>query len=447
MGPYQMGGAFGFRDQLQDLLALLHTDPAFARDHILLCAAHQYPEGDVQHWWHPPQTGVRTRISDDKLFLPYLTALYVRITGDQTILEEKIPYLFSSSLSQLEEERYETPETTDTPETLFSHCLRAIDSVALGSHGLPLMGNGDWNDGMNRIGGRSGESVWLGFFLAYLLKAFLPLCPPEEKERLSMLRRKLLDHGEHAWSGKWYLRAWNDQGEPIGGSESAVIRIDLISQCFACLAGAPREHAREAVYHALDQLYDRDPGTVRLLSPPFSPEEKAGYIGAYLPGVRENGGQYTHAVPWLIMALCELGENDLAWEIAESILPIHHGSDPKKIRVYELEPYVLCGDVYAGQNAGRGGWSWYTGSAAWLYYVFITVLLGFEKRGGQARLLPAAKRDMDEYTLVYRFGDSQYHFTASRDALFPTLDGEKIQDGWVHMTDDGKTHEARFPLK
>ena len=446
MGPYQAGGAFGFRDQLQDLLILLHSDPAFARAYILLCAAHQFPEGDVQHWWHPPARGVRTRISDDKLFLPYLTALYVQITGDESILSEPVSYLSSKPLEENEHDRYDQPETTSWTEPLLLHCCRALDSVRLGVHQLPLMGGGDWNDGMNRVGGAGGESVWLGFFLALVIKLFSPLCP-EKKEEYLALRRKVLAGCEEAWTGKWYLRAFYDGGEPLGGPDTHPPRIDLISQAFAVLGDAPRAHARTALQYAVQLLYDREKGMVKLLDPPFTPRERAGYICAYLPGVRENGGQYTHAVPWLIMALCRLGEYAAAWEIARAILPLSHGDTREKALIYQAEPYVLCGDVYTGENPGRGGWSWYTGSAAWLYHVFLTELLGFEKQGDLARLSPCPEPGMEEYTLIYRFGNASYHLTAGKNVAFPTLDGEKLSDGWVHLQADGRTHEARFPLR
>ena len=447
MGPYQAGGAFGFRDQLQDCLALLHTDPDFVRAHILLCSAHQYREGDAQHWWHAPRRGVRTRVSDDKLFLPFLTARYVSVTGDESILAEEAPYLVSAPLSETEVDRYEEPEISPDREPLLAHCLRAIDSVALGAHGLPLMGGGDWNDGMNRVGGKTGESVWLAFFLALTLKEFMPLCPAEIKEKYRLLRQRLLDSAESAWTGKWYLRAWKHDGAPLGGPDTDPPRVGLITQCFSVLAGAPRDHARTALFHALELLYDREAGLVKLLDPPFAPEEDAGYIGAYLPGVRENGGQYTHAVPWLILALCRLGEYDLAWEIALAVLPVRHSDSMEKARIYKIEPYVLAGDVYAGENRGRGGWSWYTGSAAWLYYAVLTGLLGFEKRGEKARLLPRTGPEGEEYTLVLRFGSANYHFTAARDTIFPTLDGTRLEDGWAPLVSDGRTHEARFPMR
>lgn len=444
MGPYQQGGAYGFRDQLQDLLPLLYTDPAFARAHILLCAAHQFPEGDVQHWWHPPRRGVRTRISDDRIFLPYMTAQYVRVTGDESILREQTPYLLSPPLSPEERERYEEPEETPWTEPLLTHCMRALDAAETGPHGMPRMGSGDWNDGMDRVG---GESVWLGFFLALTLEDFLPLCPADVRERYREKRRRLLADAENAWTGMWYLRAWYADGTPMGGPETEPPRIDLISQCFAALAGAPRDHARTALHNALRILEDRKTGIIRLLDPPFAPEEGAGYIGAYLPGVRENGGQYTHAAAWLIPALCRLGEYETAWEALDCLLPSFRCAGADGARVYRAEPYVLAADVYAGENPGRAGWTWYTGSAAWLYHGIVTALLGFEKAGNKARLTPRPGPETEEYTVAYRFGNARYLFTAARDALFPTLDGTRLEDGWAVLTADGRAHEARFPLR
>ena len=445
-GPYQPGGAVGFRDQLQDLLALLFTEPETARSHILLCAAHQFKEGDVQHWWHAPARGVRTRISDDKLFLPFLTARYVSVTGDDGILTEIIPYLDAAPLAENEEDRYENPPPAADTETLLLHCIRAVDSVGLGAHGLPLMGGGDWNDAMNRLGGRRGESVWLGFFLCLVLEEFAPLCPDDVRQRFLDLRRRLLSAADAAWTGEWYLRAWRDDGRPVAGPNTDPPRIDLITQCFAVLAGAPRNKARDALRRAADQLYHRKHGIVKLMDPPFTPEEAAGYIGAYLPGVRENGGQYTHAAAWLILALCKIGDHALAWEVLSAILPENHTDTREKALTYRAEPYVLAGDVYAGENPGRAGWTWYTGSAAWLYWAVLTGLLGFEKRGDRARLRPCPVPEGEEYTITYRFGSTLYHFTAAHDAVFPTLDGLRLEDGWAPLLSDGRTHEARYPL-
>jgi len=289
--------------------------------------------------------------------------------------------------------------------------------------------------------------MWLGFFLALVLREFAPLCPQETKEKYQQMRRKLLADAEPAWTGKWSLRAWYDTGEALGGPDTDPPRIDLISQSFAVLAGAPRDHARTALSHAVQLLYDREHQLVRLMNPPFSVQEQAGYIGAYAPGIRENGGQYTHAVPWLVIALCNLGEYALAWEIARGLLPANRSDTREKALLYKVEPYVLPGDIYTEENIGRGGWTWYTGSAAWLYYTLITVLLGFEKRGDRARLTPCPEPGMEEYTLIYRYHNTSYHFTAARDAVFSTLDGEKLPDGWVTLQNDGRTHEARFPLR
>ncbi len=445
-GLYQTGGAWGFRDQLQDVLALLDTEPAFARAHILRCAAHQYVEGDVQHWWHEPRTGVRTRVTDDLLFLPFVTARYVRATGDRAILDESVPYLSSPTLSPGEDDRYETPQIAGSG-TLHEHCLRAVDHVRLGAHGMPLMGGGDWNDGMNRVGGATGESVWLGFFLAMVLAEYAELCDREMAQIMISRRRELLTASDAAWTGAWYLRAWYDGGDTLGGDQSDPPRIDLISQCFAVLAGADRSRARAAVAAAVDRLYDREHGMVRLLSPPFDEHERAGYITAYPPGVRENGGQYTHAVPWLIEALCKLRLIDLAYEIALAILPPKHADTPEKAEIYRVEPYVMAADVYAGAQAGRGGWTWYTGSAAWTYLCWFKTLYGFEKVGDRARLSPKLPEGHEEFTVRYRYGASCYDLTASEDTLFVTCDGEKCDDGWIDLKDDGKRHEARFPIR
>ncbi len=369
------------------------------------------------------------------------------VTGDEKILNEEIPYLNAAPLRETEADRYESPPPTAFTETLLAHCLRAVDSVKLGAHGLPLMGGGDWNDAMNAVGGSRGESVWLCFFLCLTLREFAPLCPEEARKRLDALRLRLLSAADAAWTGQWYLRAWRSDGRPLAGPDTDPPRIDLITQCFAVLSGAPRNKARDALRRAVERLYDRENGIVKLLDPPFSPEEEAGYIGAYLPGVRENGGQYTHAAVWLIPALCQIGDCALAWEILSALLPESHADTREKALVYRAEPYVLAGDVYAGENPGRGGWTWYTGSAAWLYWCVLTALLGFEKRGDRARLRPCPAPEGEEYTVTYRFGSALYHFTAARDAVFPTLDGVRLEDGWAPLRSDGRTHEARYPLR
>lgn len=446
-GFYQAGGAIGFRDQLQDMLCLMHTDPQRVREHLLLCAAHQFEEGDVQHWWHPPRHGVRTRISDDLLFLPYVTAWYVNATQDESILEETISYLTAPPLAPGQEDRYDTPEVTAYTEPLRAHCLRAIRHVALGSHGLPLMKGGDWNDGMNRVGGQRGESVWLGFFFAAVLKSFAPYAGEDEQALLRLSHQVILAADTHAWDGEWYLRAFYDNGEPLGSRQGSACRIDNLSQSWAVLAGAPKDRAAQALDQAYQRLFYPDLGVMQLLDPPFSPPDRPGYIAGYLPGIRENGGQYTHAVPWVVWAMAELGWTERAWQVTRALLPVNHALTLKAAHRYRVEPYVMAGDIYINpQQRGRGGWSFYTGSAAWLYTVVLEKLLGFQRRGDQVRLSPQVPEDWKEFSLTYRWGGATYHLTASREEPFASLDGEKLPDGWVTLLDDGRIHQARFRL-
>ena len=439
-GFYQSGGAWGFRDQLQDMLSLLYTQPERARAHLLLCASRQYVQGDVQHWWHPSGAGVRTRISDDLLFLPYVTARYVYVTADRDILRAHAPFLRSAELSDAEHDRYETPEQTAETAPLMEHCLRAIARVRYGKHGIPLMQGGDWNDGMDRVG---GESAWLGFFLIVVLREFAPLCEEGVRRELDAQRIQLQNAMQAAWTGKWFLRAWYEDGRTLGAPDSEVPRIDLISQCFACFAGMPRDQVSQALEAAWQSLHKGDQGITLLLTPPFTPSEKAGYIGAYLPGVRENGGQYTHAVPWLIRALLQTGQVERAWEVLRECLPYHHAQALEQARHYRVEPYVLAADIY---RTGRGGWTWYTGSASWLWVVLLCDFLGFDKQGDQVRLNPRVPGDWEECTILYRYGGSRYQLTAARDAPFVTLDGAQTGAPSITLIDDGRAHEARFPL-
>ncbi|MDR1569584.1 MAG: hypothetical protein LBS72_03730 [Oscillospiraceae bacterium] len=459
-GFYQAGGAIGFRDQLQDMLVLLYTRPDEVRAHILEAASHQFVEGDVMHWWHPPAMGVRTRLSDDKLFLPYMTAMYIESTEDASILRAARPFLAGKPLPEGAEDQYgEAPPTSQTA-TLMEHCLRALDSVKLGVHGIPLIGHGDWNDALNRVGENGkGESVWLGFFYVECLRKFGVLCDEQTRGRLHDNADGILKAIErHAWDGSWYRRAWFDDGMAIGSRESPECEIDAIAQSWAVIAGADRARAEQAVDSAIERLYDDETGVLRLLDPPFNGACSPGYIRGYLPGVRENGGQYTHGASWIALALATLGRREQAWRIYRRLLPDTHSRFMEEAANYRVEPYVVAADVYSNpQQMGRGGWTWYTGAAAWLYNIGIRHLLGFEKRGLKIRLNASAQDAFgggapaawDRYEMVFRWGASAYHLQARRDVRGAMLDGVRIpeiKNGWVDLRDDGRDHLAVYPM-
>ncbi len=384
---YQAGGAYGFRDQLQDAAMLAYYDPTILKEQILRCAEHQFAQGDVQHWWHEPRHGVRTRIRDDMLFLPWAVAHYVKITGDLALLDIPVRYLEAPVLEPGEEDRYASP-ALGGEGTIMEHCLRALEQCCrFGEHGLPLMGGGDWNDAMNRVGieGR-GESVWLGWFLCHVLGEFAPLCPEEAAQSLVKARGRIAAAiEEHGWDGAWYRRAYYDEGAPMGARRSACCEIDLIAQAWAAISGAgDPERARGAMDEALNHLLDPVAGILKLLDPPFDGSgPEVGYIAGYIAGVRENGGQYTHGAAWGALALAALGEADRCRDVLGMLLPI--GKNPA---IYRTEPYAVAADVYAGEHAGRGGWTWYTGSAAWLWRAAVEGLCGLSVEDGRARLEP-----------------------------------------------------------
>lgn len=461
---YQSGGAFGFRDQLQDVMSIVDVLPEIARSQILFHASHQFIEGDVQHWWHPGSNkGIRTRFSDDLLWLPYVTVNYINRTGDIQILEERVEFLEDEQLREGEDERYKIPHISDVSSSLYDHCVRAIErALKFGHHGIPLMGSGDWNDGMNTVGNKGkGESVWLGWFLYDILMNFSEICrlksDPNKADRYVNIAKEIAKaQEENAWDGNWYRRAYFDNGAALGSAENTECKIDSIAQSWSVISGAANpDRAKEAMQAVEQYLIKYDEGLVKLLTPPFDEGDlEPGYIKGYPPGVRENGGQYTHAAVWVIMAYCIMRNTDMAWKIFNMLNPINHANTMMEASRYKVEPYVMAADVYAvPPHTGRGGWTWYTGASGWMYNVGIQHILGFKKKADRIIIEPCIPRDWTEYNIRYKHNKNTIYNIIVRNQNSTNtgkveiiLDGKKLEGNEIGLAEDGIEHTAEVSI-
>lgn len=453
-GYYQSGGAYGFRDQLQDAMAMIHTAPHLLRGHLLVSAAHQFLEGDVMHWWHPPSDrGVRTHCSDDYLWLPLAACRYVTATGDLDVLSEVVHFIEGRAVKPEEDSYYDLPVRSGESADLYEHCVRAIrHGLRMGVHGLPLMGSCDWNDGMDKVGEHGkGESVWLAFFLYEVLQRFAEVAVLRGDTEFAQFCRdeaaKLSANvEEHAWDGEWYRRAYFDDGTPLGSHTNLECQIDSISQSWGVLSGAANKERVAGAMRQVDaRLVRRDSGVIQLLDPPFDKADlNPGYIRGYVPGVRENGGQYTHAAIWTAMAFARMGDGEKAWELMRMISPVRHAEDAESVARYKVEPYVVTADVYAvSPHVGRGGWSWYTGSSGWLYRLIIESLLGVSREANRLRLAPMLPAEWSTFKLHYRYGESSYAITVEKaqgQAAGLSVDGVAVAGDTIALRDEKREY-------
>jgi cyclic beta-1,2-glucan synthetase len=460
---YQSSGAFGFRDQLQDVMAFVYADAAVAREHIVRAASRQFVEGDVQHWWHP-QTGrgVRTKFSDDLVWLPYVIDHYINVSCDRGVFDVEVPYLTMRQLNPDEHEIYELPKVTTEIGTIYDHCVRALRrACTTGVHGLPLIGSGDWNDGMNRVGIEGkGESVWLAWFLISTLRKF---ALHAEKRGDTAFRDEVLAKANayaeaverSAWDGEWYRRAYFDDGSPLGSRTSDECKIDSIAQSWSVISGAGQPDRTRVAMQSLNKyLVREDARLILLLTPPFDKTtHDPGYIQGYLPGVRENGAQYTHAALWAVLATAMQGDGDRAFELFQMLNPITHADSAKGVDTYKVEPYVVAADVYTAKgHLGRGGWTWYTGSASWMYRTALEAILGFHQRGEELFIEPCIPASWKEFSIEYRFRSSTYEIHVKnpdglqRGTPELTVDGKSVERA-INLVDDGKHHRVTVSLR
>ncbi|HEX7942353.1 MAG TPA: protein ndvB, partial [Gemmatimonadaceae bacterium] len=444
---------------LQDVMAFLYAEQDVARAHILRATGRQFVEGDVQHWWHPQSgRGVRTRFSDDLVWLPFVVDQYVKVTGDATVLDEVVPFLTMRELAPNEHEVYDLPQVSDEKASVYEHCLRALRKASTtGAHGLPLIGIGDWNDGMSRVGVEGkGESVWLGWFLACTLRDFAEhVAARGDQETAAAFRKQSQDYvaavEAAGWDGAWYRRAYFDDGTPLGSSSNEECRIDAIAQSWSVISGAGDPARQEQAMRSTEEwLVRKDARLIMLLTPPFDrmPHDP-GYIKGYLPGVRENGAQYTHAALWSVLATALRGDGERAFELFQMLNPFNHARSADELSTYKVEPYVVAADVYTAEgHLGRGGWTWYTGSASWMYRIALEAILGFTRRGDTLSFTPRVPAAWPEFTIEYRFGNSVYTIVVHRpgdgingDAEV-SVDGVALETPHVQLVDDGRPHEV-----